>query len=80
MPTQRPATPRWCGRAQADITYTLRFEPAPAGTRMRWSGLVQPKGVFRLAGPLITWLGRRQELRIWAALKQRLEGAPADPP
>jgi hypothetical protein len=22
---------------QADISYTLRFEPAAAGTRMRWS-------------------------------------------
>ncbi len=26
--------------AQADISYTLRFEPTPAGTRMRWSGQV----------------------------------------
>jgi hypothetical protein len=30
--------------AQAGISYTLTFEPAPAGTRMRWSGQVQPKG------------------------------------
>ena len=65
--------------AQADIGYTLRFEPAPAGTRMRWSGQVQPKGAFRLLGPLITWLGTRQEQRIWAALKQHLEATPAGP-
>ncbi len=62
--------------AQADISYTLRFEPAPAGTRMRWSGQVQLQGVFRLLGPVITWLGRRQEQRIWTALKQHLEATP----
>ena len=31
--------------AQAGIGYTLRFEPAPAGTQMRWSGQVQPKDI-----------------------------------
>jgi Polyketide cyclase / dehydrase and lipid transport len=65
--------------AQADISYTLRFEPTPAGTRMSWSGQVQPKGVFRLLGPLIAWLGRRQEQRIWTALKQHLETMPRGP-
>jgi hypothetical protein len=59
--------------AQADIRYTLRFEPAAGSTRMRWSGPVRPKGAFRLLGPLITWLGRRQEQRIWASLKKHLE-------
>jgi len=59
--------------AQADISYTLSFEPADAGTRMRWSGQVRPKGALRLVGPLITWLGIRQERRIWANLKTHLE-------
>ena len=58
---------------QADISYTLRFDPAGGGTRMRWAGEVRPKGVFRLLGPLITWLGSRQEQRIWASLKRHLE-------
>ena len=62
--------------AQADISYTLTFEPAGAGTRMRWAGQVRPKGAFRLLGPLITWLGIRQERRIWASLKKHLETAP----
>jgi hypothetical protein len=65
--------------AQAYISYTLRFEPVAAGTRMRWSGQVRPKGVFRLLGPLITLLGIRQEARIWASLKRHLEAAPARP-
>jgi Polyketide cyclase / dehydrase and lipid transport len=60
---------------QADISYTLRFDPAGEGTRMRWAGEVRPKGAFRLLGPLITWLGSRQEQRIWASLKQHLEQA-----
>jgi hypothetical protein len=59
--------------AQADISYTLRFEPAPAGTRMRWSGDVQARGAIRLLDPVIAWLGRRQEQRIWAAMKRHLE-------
>jgi len=62
--------------AQADFSYLLTFEPAAAGTRMRWSGQVRPKGAFRLLGPVITWLGMRQEQRIWASLKLHLEAAP----
>lgn len=63
---------------QADIDYTLTFEPVGMGTRMQWSGQVRPKGAVRLLGPLITWMGRRQERRIWTSLKQRLEASPAD--
>ena len=62
--------------AQADFSDLLTFEPAAAGTRMRWSGQVRPKGAFRLLGPVITWLGMRQEQRIWASLKLHLEAAP----
>ena len=63
---------------QADISYTLTFEPAAESTRMRWSGQVRPKGAFRLLGPVITWMGTRQEQRIWASLKEHLEAAPAE--
>lgn len=62
--------------AQAKIYYTLRFEPVPAGTRMHWSGLVKPKGVFRLLGPVISGIGIRQEERVWTSLKKHLEAAP----
>jgi hypothetical protein len=55
---------------QADISYTLTFEPAAGGTRMRWSGQVRPKGAARLLGPVVTWMGIRQEQRIWASLKR----------
>ena len=64
---------------QADISYTLRFEPSAAGTRMRWSGQARPKGAFRLLGPVITWMGIRQEQRIWTSLKEHLEAAPPAP-
>lgn len=63
---------------QANIEYTLTFEPVAAGTRMRWSGQVRPKGAFRLLGPLITWMGVRQERRVWESLKEHLEGSLAD--
>jgi uncharacterized protein YndB with AHSA1/START domain len=62
---------------QADISYTLTFEPAGSGTRMRWSGQVRPKGAVNLLGPLIAWTGRHQEQRIWTSLKQHMEAAPA---
>ncbi|HEX2322094.1 MAG TPA: SRPBCC family protein [Streptosporangiaceae bacterium] len=62
---------------RADISYTLTFESAAAGTRMRWSGRVRPKGAVSLLGPVITWMGRRQEQRIWTSLKRHLEAASA---
>jgi polyketide cyclase/dehydrase/lipid transport protein len=65
---------------QADISYTLTFEPVASGTRMRWSGQVRPKGAFKLLGPLITWLGRHQEQRIWASLKRHMEAAALETP
>jgi uncharacterized protein YndB with AHSA1/START domain len=61
--------------AQADIAYLLRFEPVPGGTRMSWSGRVRPYGALRLLGPLVTWMGARQERRNWTRLKTHLERA-----
>ena len=62
---------------ELDVDYTLRFEPVPEGTRMSWSAELHPKGAFRLLGPWIPWVGRRQEQRTWASLKRHLEGTPA---
>ncbi len=56
--------------------YALRFQPVESRTRMPWSGQVRPKGASRLLGPLITWMGVRQEQRTWAASKRHLEDAP----
>jgi len=58
---------------EADITGRLTFEPAPAGTRMRWSWQVRPKGAFWLLTPLIAWMGSRQERTIWTSMKRYLE-------
>ena len=57
----------------------LTFEPAPPGTRMRWSWQVRPKGAVRLLAPLITWMGRRQEQTIWASMKRYLEDTTPAP-
>ena len=61
-----------------DIRYALTFAPVSEGTRMGWVGDVQPKGLLRLMSPVVVWMGRRQERRIWTSLKQFLEtpGAP----
>ena len=58
---------------QAIINYALTFAADADGTRMRWSARVCLHGPVRLLGPLVTWLGRRQEQRIWTSLKRHLE-------
>jgi hypothetical protein len=63
------------GMRQAEFRVMLTFDPVSAGTRMRWSEQVRLKGGLRLLAPLVTWLGGRQELAIWTAMKRRLESA-----
>src|SRR6266511_2098136 len=62
-----------------DIRYALTFEPVPEGTRMRWSGDLEPRGLLKLMGPMVARMGQRQERMIWASLKRLLE-AQQDPP
>jgi uncharacterized protein YndB with AHSA1/START domain len=57
----------------ADITGTLRFDPVTNGTRMGWSWLVRPRGLYRLLTPVIVRVGRRQEQENWGGLKRFLE-------
>ena len=63
-----------------DIQGALTFDPIPAGTRMRWSWTVKPRGIFRLFTPLIVRMGQRQEQEIWTSLKQLLERQMAPQP
>jgi len=51
----------------------LAFEPVGESTRMTWEWDVRPTGAMRLLSPIITMIGRRQEGRIWSALKLHLE-------
>jgi uncharacterized protein YndB with AHSA1/START domain len=56
-----------------DTEGMLTFEALGEGTRMHWSWDVEPPWVFRFAGPLVGFLGRRQEKAIWTSLKRYLE-------
>ena len=56
-----------------DVRGVLTFEPVPEGTRMRWDWQLTPRGLLKLATPLIARVGRRQEERIWAGLKRVLD-------
>ncbi len=56
-----------------EIRGALTFDPVPEGTRMRWSWVVAPRGVFKLLTPVVARTGRRQEQAIWANLKRVLE-------
>ena len=62
------------GRGQAMLTSgTLTFEPVSRGTRMRWAWQVETPGRMKILAPVIVWMGRRQEQRIWGSLKRLLE-------
>jgi hypothetical protein len=51
----------------------LSFGPVAGRTLMHWSWEVRPRGLLRLMSPLVSRLGRRQELEIWGNLKRLLE-------
>jgi hypothetical protein len=57
----------------ADIAGSLRFDPVANGTRMGWSWVVRPRGLYRLLTPVIVRVGRRQEQESWGGLKRFLE-------
>ncbi len=64
----------------AEISGALTFEPHPAGTRMRWSWNVRPKGAFKLLTPVIGLIGKQQEKAIWTRLGRSLEAIPQGQP
>ena len=64
--------------AAMDIDYTLTFEPAGAGTCMHWLFDLQPHGALRPLRPVMAAIGRRQERRNWAALRDYLEAGPGE--
>lgn len=51
----------------------LTFEAVGDSTLMRWVWNITPSGALRLLTPLVVWMGRRQEARIWSDLKRCLE-------
>lgn len=61
-----------------NIEGVLLFEPVPEGIRMRWIWDLEPRSFYKLLGPLVRWMGKRQELTIWTALKRHLESGGAE--
>lgn len=65
------------GRGRPLLTAgSLTFDPVPEGTRMHWSWQVETFGAIKLLTPLVAWMGRRQERRVWTSLKRLLEEQP----
>ncbi|MGV1007273.1 MAG: SRPBCC family protein [Dermatophilaceae bacterium] len=56
---------------------TLRCDPAEGGTRLSWDWHLTLSGPARLAGPLVGWIGARQEKQTWTGLKRHLEAGAA---
>jgi uncharacterized protein YndB with AHSA1/START domain len=59
-----------------DIEGVLLFEPVSDGTRMQWIWDIEPRGLYKLIGPLVQRMGERQERAIWTGLKHLLEAQP----
>ena len=60
-----------------EVRGELTFHAVPAGTRMQWTWDIRPRGVAKLATPLVTAIGRRAERACWSGLKRYLEaGSP----
>ena len=57
----------------ADFSGTLTFTPTLSGTRLRWSWRTRPRGVVRLAAPVLARVGARQERQMWTQLRDHLE-------
>ncbi|HEX9104577.1 MAG TPA: SRPBCC family protein [Polyangia bacterium] len=60
-----------------EIRGGLTFDAVAGGTRLRWSWELEPRGALKLLGPLIGFIGRRQEAACWSGLKQYLEARAA---
>lgn len=58
----------------------LTFERRGGSTVMRWGWDVNVEGAMKLLRPLVTWMGDRQEKRIWGELKRHLEAQTAETP
>lgn len=59
--------------ANLDITGALVFEAQGQSTKMKWLWTIEPRGFFKLLGPMVRWIGERQELAIWTSLKRVME-------
>ncbi len=62
-----------------DIQGEMTFDAVDAGTQMRWSLNLQPRGIFRFFAPLVSKLGQRLEDRNWQNMKRYLEASETFP-
>jgi uncharacterized membrane protein len=62
---------------QMDISGTLLFEPQGQNTKMKWLWNIEPRGFYKLLGPIVRRMGERQELAIWTGLKKVMEAEAA---
>jgi len=59
-----------------DINGTLLFEAQGQGTKMTWIWNLEPRGFYKLLGPIMRRFGERQELANWTGLKKVMEARP----
>jgi len=59
-----------------DIDGSLLFEAQGQGTKMTWIWNLEPRGFYKLLGPIVRRFGERQELANWTGLKKVMEAQP----
>ena len=59
-----------------DINGTLLFEAQGQGTKMTWIWNIEPRGFYKLIGPIMRRFGERQELANWTGMKKVMETQP----
>jgi hypothetical protein len=61
----------------AVVTGQVRCKPIVGGTRLRWEWEITVPSLARVVGPVVGFIGRRQERVIWTGLKHVLEAGTA---
>lgn len=62
--------------AAVEVAGDLWFTEERGATRMRWAWRLRPRGALWLLSPLLATVGRRQERRVWRAMRRLLELGP----
>lgn len=63
----------------AVATGQVKCEPIASGTRFQWDWQITVPGIAHLAGPVVGFIGRRQERAIWTGLEHVLEAGNGTP-
>jgi uncharacterized protein YndB with AHSA1/START domain len=72
---ERPHHLTWAiGSAGMNVRGAEEIRQEGEQSTVQWSWDFRPRGGLRFFGPLVGWAGRRLERKVWADMKEHLEG------